>query len=231
MQLNSDLSQRAIIRSSQLDWVPSPAEGIHRKMLERDGDEIARATSIVRYAQGSQFPTHTHGGGEEILVLEGVFEDEHGSHPAGTYLKNPVGTSHAPGSSTGCTLFVKLRHMDSRDTEQARIHWPTAQWRQGLVPGLKVLPLAEFETQHTALVRWAPGTVFNMHRHMGGEEIFVIEGSLQDENGVYRQGDWIRSPHLSTHKPSSPQGCLIFVKTGHLFVTNPPNSTLDSNSA
>lgn len=217
MKLNADLSLRAVMRSRGLDWVSSPTPGVDRKMLERDGGEVARATSIVRYAAGSRFPAHTHGGGEEILVLDGLFEDEYGVHPAGTYIKNPVGSTHAPASGPGCELFVKLRHLDPQDAARVCIHWPSALWRQGLVPGLTVLPLNEFETQHTALVRWAPGTVFNLHRHLGGEEIFIIEGSLQDEHGSYHAGDWIRSPHFSTHTPSSPQGCLIYVKTGHLL--------------
>ena len=216
MQLNTCFSERVVMRSADLPWVESPTAGVDRKMLERDGAEVARATSLVRYAPQSKFPTHVHGGGEEILVLDGTFQDEHGTYPAGTYLRNPVGTQHAPGSVTGCTLLVKLRQLQAADQTRIVLHWPSAQWRQGLVPGLSVLPLAEYEGEHTALVRWAPGTLFNPHRHWGGEEIFVIEGELQDEHGIYGAGDWIRSPHLSQHQPSSPKGCLIFVKTGHL---------------
>lgn len=216
MQINSDFSKRVVMRSHELEWVSSPTAGIERKMLERDGGELARATSIVRYAKGSQFPEHAHPGGEEILVLEGEFEDETGTYPKGSYLKNPAGTSHSPRSTNGCVLFVKLLHMDSRDQRIVRCNWINGEWRPGLVPGLSVLPLDDFETQHTALVRWAPGTQFNVHRHLGGEEIFVIEGGLQDEHGQYTAGDWIRSPHASQHLPSSAEGCLIYVKVGHL---------------
>lgn len=216
MNLYTDFSQRVVVSSADLPWVASPTAGIERKLLERQGDEVARATSIVRYAPGSQFPEHRHPGGEEILVLEGVFEDETGAYPAGSYLKNPPGTAHSPSSKEGCLLFVKLLHMKQDDQNEVRVNWEQAAWRPGLVPGLSVLPLDEFETQHTALVRWAPGTQFNFHRHFGGEEIFVIEGQLQDEHGIYKTGDWIRSPHGSTHTPSSPEGCLIYVKVGHL---------------
>jgi anti-sigma factor ChrR (cupin superfamily) len=87
----------------------------------------------------------------------------------------------------------------------------------GLVAGLTVLPLSEFGTQHTAMVRWAPGTFFNPHRHHGGEEIFVVEGVFSDEHGSYPAGSWLRSPHLSQHQPFSRKGCLILVKTGHLL--------------
>ncbi|MGB9192937.1 MAG: cupin domain-containing protein [Azonexus sp.] len=93
-----------------------------------------------------------------------------------------------------------------------------SRWHAGMVAGLSVMPLAEFATQHTALVRWAPETYFNPHRHYGGEEIFVLEGVFADEFGEYPAGTWLRSPHMSMHKPFSREGCLIFVKTGHLPV-------------
>lgn len=216
MQLHADLSKRAVVDTTALEWVSSPTPGIDRRMIERDGGEVARATSVVRYAPNSQFPRHEHGGGEEILVLEGVFEDEHGSYPAGSYLKNPVGTAHTPGSAPGCVIFVKLRHLSPHDQQQVTLRPEDYTWRPGLVPGLSVMPLDSFETRHTALVRWAPGTRFTAHQHWGGEEIFVLEGVFEDEHGAYPAGTWLRSPHRSLHTPFSTQGCLIFVKTGHL---------------
>ena len=76
---------------------------------------------------------------------------------------------------------------------------------------------AEFSTKHTALVRWAPETKFNPHRHYGGEEILVLEGVFEDEFGKYPAGTWMRSPHMSAHHPFSIEGCLILVMTGHLL--------------
>lgn len=216
MQLNTSLSERVVVESASLPWVDSPTAGVQRRLLERDGGEVARATSIVRYAPGSSFARHTHDLGEEIFVLDGVLSDESGSYPAGTYIKNPPGSAHAPASATGCTLFVKLRHMDPANRQRNVVDTRNAPWFPGLVPGLSVLPLAEFGTQHTALVRWAPGTQFNAHRHDGGEEIFVVKGVFEDEFGRYPAGTWIRSPHLSTHRPFSREGCTILVKTGHL---------------
>ena len=217
LQLNADFSQRCTVDSNSLPWQASPSPRVHRRLLERIGGEVARATSVVRYAAGARFDAHSHDLGEEILVLEGTLSDESGVYGPGTYLKNPPGSAHAPFSEEGCTLFVKLRHLDPQD--QARVVVPTrqAQWRQGLVPGLTVLPLNEFGTCHTAMVRWAPDTYFNPHRHYGGEEIFVVEGVFSDEHGHYPQGSWLRSPHLSQHQPFSREGCLIWVKTGHLL--------------
>ena len=98
----------------------------------------------------------------------------------------------------------------------------SAQWRPGLVEGLAVLPLCEFRTEHTALVLGAPGTRFQAHRHWGGEEIYVIDGTFEDELGRYPAGSWIRSPHLSQHRPFSTDGCTILVKTGHLLAGAEP---------
>ena len=216
MQVNADLQQRVVIDSSTVAWQPSPLPGVERRPLERFAAESGRTTSIVRYAAGSSFKAHEHPQGEEILVLQGTFVDEHGSYPAGTWLKNPPGSRHAPSSPDGCLLFVKLCYMSAADTNAERIDTRSAQWQPGQVEGLMVLPLDSVGSIHTALVRWAPGTHFSAHRHMGGEEILVLEGMLQDENGDYPAGTWMRSPHDSRHQPFSDAGCLIYVKVGHL---------------
>ena len=216
MRLNADFTQRVVIRPDDSPWQASPSPGVTRRLLDRVGDEAARATSLVRYAPGSVFPEHAHPDGEEILVLDGTFSDERGDHGPGTYLRNPDGSRHAPRSEGGCTLFVKLRQFQQGDDEAVRIDTLSGEWRPGLVPGLRVMPLHSFGTQHTALVDWAPGTVFQPHTHWGGEEILVLSGQFEDEHGVYPAGSWLRSPHLSRHAPHAPQGARILVKTGHL---------------
>lgn len=216
MRLNADFDRRVVIRPEDRAWVPSPMPGVARQLLDRVGDEVARATSIVRYAPGSRFSAHTHGGGEEFLVLDGVFSDERGDYPAGTYARNPIGSSHAPHSDGGCTILVKLHQFAADDARQVALPTQGVPFRPGLVPGLSVLPLHQHGTEHAALVRWAPGTRFQPHQHWGGEEIFVIEGTFADEHGAYPEGTWIRSPHGSRHTPFSEPGCLIYVKTGHL---------------
>jgi anti-sigma factor ChrR (cupin superfamily) len=206
--INNDFTQRIVLYTPQMDWVGSPASGVQRKMLDRVGDEVARATSVVRYAPGATFTAHVHGGGEEILVLDGVFSDEQGQYTAGTYLRHPPGSQHSPASQTGCLLLVKLWQFCPGDDQSEQINTRTAQWYQGMVPGLTVLPLHEFNGVNTALVRWAPDTVFNRH---------VLEGVFHDEYGSYPTGSWIRSPRYSLHTPfTKNEGALIYVKTGHL---------------
>ena len=216
MKINADFNQRVVLETNELEWLNSPMQGVQRRMLDRDGEEVARATSLVKYDPGSYFSAHTHGGGEEFFVLEGTFSDEHGDYPAGTYVRNPVGSTHKPHSKDGCTIFVKLWQMSPEDTEQKTINTNTTGWIPGLVKGLNVMPLHTHGTESIALVKWEPGTKFQTHRHWGGEEIFVLEGTFADEQGVYPQGTWLRNPPNSIHTPFSDEGCIIYVKTGHL---------------
>lgn len=216
--INTDFEQRVVIQPTDYQWAESPMPGVERMMLDRVGDEVARATSIVRYAPHSEFSSHTHNGGEEFLVLEGVFSDEHQNYSKGSYVRNPIGTSHTPKiGKEGATIFVKLHQFDQDDKEQKMTDTQNSPWQQGLVDGLTVMPLHEFKGEHVALVKWAPHTQFQVHKHWGGEEIFVLEGTFYDEHGRYPKGSWLRSPHMSQHAPFTKEdGALIYVKVGHL---------------
>ena len=215
--LNSDFTQRVVSHAADAQWLPSPLPGVERRMLDRVGAEVARATSIVRYLPGARFARHVHGGGEEILVLEGVFSDERGDYPAGTYLRNPPGSAHAPFSRDGCVLFVKLWQFAAQDLKPVCLNTRTEAWRHGMVHGLQVMPLHEYGGVSTALVQWAPHTAFNLHHHPGGEEILVLDGLFRDDAGNYPQESWLRSPCFSQHAPfTGAEGALIYVKVGHL---------------
>ena len=213
---NDDFAQRVVSHAAGAEWSATPLPGVERRMLDRVGAEVARATSLVRYRPGSSFARHVHGGGEEILVLEGVFSDEQGDYPAGSYLRNPPGSSHAPFSREGCVLFVKLWQFAAQDLKPVRTDTRSEPWRQGLVPGLSVMPLHEYDGVSTALVRWAPHTRFDQHAHPGGEEILVLQGLFRDDAGDYPALSWLRSPRWSQHAPfTSAEGALIYVKVGH----------------
>ena len=218
MRVNDDFGLRVVVYPDQYQWVASPMPGVQRMMLDRIGDEIARATTIVRYAPNSEFSPHTHGGGEEYLVLDGVFSDENGDYPLGTYVRNPIGSSHSPRiGSQGATIFVKLHQFALDDSEQKVINSFHGHWYSGSMPGLNVMSLHKYSNEHTALVKWSPNTQFNTHSHSGGEEILVLEGTLYDELGMYPKGSWLRSPNFSQHTPfTKDDGATIYVKTGHL---------------
>lgn len=217
MKINADLAARAVVASDGLPWVPSPSPGVERRLLERHGDEVARLTSLVRYAPGSQFSAHTHGGGEEFLVLEGTFSDDYGDFPAGTYVRNPVGSSHRPHTEPGCLILVKLCWMQPEDQEFVRVDttledlWQATGW-----PGIEVLPLHAFERETNALYRLEPGAVLPARALPGGEELFVLAGACHDVNGRYAKGVWLRHPIGPAPKLTSDMGCKLYLKRGHL---------------
>src|SRR5437762_2903672 len=178
MLINADFSTRVVLRPDELSSSSCALYGDQRRMLERVGDEVSRATSVGRYAPNSHFSAHAHGGGEEFLVLEGVFSDEHGDYPPGTYVRNPVGSCHAPHSDGGCTLLVKLHQFQEGDAVHKVIDNQAGNYQAGSAPGIWVLPLHEFGAERVALVRWAPGSSSPRHRHRGGVEVFVLEGEI-----------------------------------------------------
>ena len=217
--LNQNFNQKVVIEPANFKSVSSPCSGVRRTLLERSEDsEYAVSTTLVEFKPGSYFNEHIHDLGEELLILEGVFSDENGNYPAGTYIRNPHNSHHKPFSKKGCLLFVKLRQFNKRDNKKVIIDTINQGWAPGLVDGLQVMPLHNFENENTALVKWQPNTIFNPHQHFGGEEIFVIEGTFYDEFGKYPKHTWIRNPHMSQHTPYTlSEGALIFVKTGHLL--------------
>jgi len=217
MKINADLSERVVIETESLEWAPSPAPGVERRMLDRDGAEQGRATSIVRFQPGSDFAAHDHPGGEEFLVLGGVFSDETGDYGPGSYLRNPVGSRHKPSSREGCTIFVKLCQMDPADQTQVQIDTSATPWQPvDGADGIEIMPLHEFGDENVVLVRLAPGAPAIDHDHPLGEELLVLDGSLTDEHGHYPKGTWIRNPPGSRHAPYTTTGCTLWAKLGHL---------------
>lgn len=202
-----------------MNWQASPSPSVWRKRLDLVGSaESGRVTSVVRYDPSSAFPMHDHPEGEEILVLEGIFSDEFGDYPAGSYLLNPEGFRHAPFSKEGCVIFVKLRQYGGSNRQQLSIKTQDVPWSSGSIPGseLKALYAHPDYPERMQLERWKPGTVLEHHANPSGKEIFVLEGILEDEYGRYSAGTWLRNPAGSTHAPFSKEGCVLYVKTGGL---------------
>ncbi len=216
--VNADFTQRVVIATDALPWIPSPQAGVERRLLDRIGGEVARATSQVRYAKASAFPAHQQGLGEEFLVLEGVFSDEHGDYAKGTYVRNPPGSRHTPRTEPGCTILVKLRQMKPSETARVVIDTSAAIWEPGDAAGLSRLRLhnAADTGERVTLERLAPGARLADVDCPGGEEIFLLSGSLRDEYGNYGAGAWIRNPAGFRRSLESAEGATYWVKRGHL---------------
>lgn len=218
-QVNDDFSTFVAMDTATMPWQESPAPGVWRKRLELVGDaETGRMTSIVRYDPGSSFPPHAHPDGEEIFVLDGTLSDEHGDYPAGTYILNPHGSTHAPSSREGCTLFVKLRQYAGADRPRVVIDTRAAEWAPRRLPGQKILPLwkKDGDPVFIRLARFGPNTEIGVDRHPLGEEVFVLDGVLEDENGKHGAGTWFRYPSGSEHTVRTTTGFTAFARSGHL---------------
>jgi anti-sigma factor ChrR (cupin superfamily) len=214
--LNMQLDETVVINTHEQEWEASPMPGVWRKPLAREAAEHGHTTSVVRYDPGSSFSSHKHPMGEEILVLEGVFSDEHGDYPAGTYLRSPPGSSHAPHSKEGCVLLVKLDQFDVEDKESVCIDTGELAWLEG-DGKYEIMPLHDFDHESVALMKCPAYTKFSPHQHFGGEEVYVLSGTMKDEYGSYPAGSWIRNPHDSEHSPYVEDETVIWIKTGHLL--------------
>jgi hypothetical protein len=192
--------------------------GVKRRMLDRIGNEIARATSIVRYAPGSHFSPHTHGGGEEFFVLQGIFRDEQGEYPAGTYVRNPPTSRHTPGSEPGCVLFVKLWQFDLTDRTQIGIETDGMPYRPATGrSGIELIPLFCDTREEVRLERWVSGASITIGLP-GGAEILALDGDFHEGGERFEAQSWLRLPAGSTlQAKAGPEGCKIWVKTGHLL--------------
>jgi anti-sigma factor ChrR (cupin superfamily) len=215
--LNGDMDRRATMDTRSMDWTASPSGTVWRKRLHGVGaPESAQVTSVVRYEPDSRFPAHDHPEGEEILVLDGVFSDEHGDWPAGTHLLNPEGFRHAPFSKEGCLLFVKLRQYAGTDRPYRKTRVDDLDWQATGREGVeeKVLFDEPGWPDVTRLERWRPGARPGPLATAGGLELFVLEGALETEEGVLGEGAWLRLPDGEPLDAASPGGCVVYVKSG-----------------
>lgn len=218
--LNADFSRSVLVRSAAEDWQSSPSPTVWRKRLDLSGPaEAGRVTSVVRYDPGSEFHSHPHPDGEEILVLSGVFSDEHGDYPEGTYLLNPEGFAHSPFSKAGCVLFVKLRQYAGLGRCQVSINTGARTWVEAR-PGVLEVPL--YEDNHypetVRLVRVETGIAFTVPAGVGGAEMFILDGVSEDTGGRYSSGDWLRWPAQTGRTFTANTTFKAYLKTGHLQI-------------
>lgn len=202
-----------------MPWTASPSGSVWRKRVHLVGPpESGQVTSVVRYEPGSKFPAHDHPDGEEILVLEGVFSDEHGDWPAGTLLLNPEGFRHAPFSGPGCLLLVKLRQFSGPERRHVVIDTNKLAWQPSSIPAVacKTLYQQAGFSDLIRLERWAPRADPGVIAYEQGVEFFVLQGEFADEARTYRTGCWLRLPAGAKHHPGSASGCTLYAKRSGL---------------
>ena len=215
MRINADFGKRAIVVPREDDWIHSPESGVDRIMLDRIGDEVARATSIVRYAPGSSFARHEHAKGEEFLVLDGVFSDEHGHFPAGSYVRNPPGSGHAPFSEKGCQILVKLRQFDAADLEHVVVDTTDNDaWQDVEGTGAAILHLHRFGDELVRMLRIDAGESYECTT--SGVEMFVVRGLVIAGGDELPANSWLRLPPGDGVTIAAQSDSVIWLKQGHL---------------
>eukprot|EP00511_Aplanochytrium_stocchinoi_P000218 CAMPEP_0204822464 /NCGR_PEP_ID=MMETSP1346-20131115/651_1 /ASSEMBLY_ACC=CAM_ASM_000771 /TAXON_ID=215587 /ORGANISM="Aplanochytrium stocchinoi, Strain GSBS06" /LENGTH=230 /DNA_ID=CAMNT_0051948675 /DNA_START=289 /DNA_END=981 /DNA_ORIENTATION=- len=218
---------------SSMKWDPSPSPTVFRKRLELLGEkESGQVTSVVKYEKNSSFRSHAHPDGEEILVLEGIFEDNHGKWPAGTYLLNPEGFEHAPSSKDGCVLFVKLKQFPGLDREHVVIdtkddtNWDVVT---DSIKRCQLYPPKKLDERKSNgkykdtmdLFTLKERTELELENIECGLEVYVINGSLVFDEKQHPVGSWIKIPPDDIPEDkvvtvSSEGGASIYVKRNHL---------------
>ncbi len=215
--INADLGVRLAIDTEAMPWTASPGGHVQRKRLHLVGPaESGQVTSIVRYEAGATFPVHEHPDGEEILVLDGTFSDEHGDWPAGSYLVNPEGFSHAPFSREGCTLFVKLRQLPGVDRQHLIVDTTTSDWQQSVRKSVswKKLYAQEPYSDFTRLEAWDTPAELGQLNFPQGAELLVLTGEFADAEGHYPTRSWLRIPAGGSLTPTSSDYCEVYIKEG-----------------
>lgn len=221
MNIAADFTKREVVHSESMDWIQSPMPGVERRPLERVGDEVARATTIVRYAPGSHFSSHVHTGGEEFIVLEGVFQDEHGDFPVGSYVRNPPQSSHTPRSDEGCTIFVKLWQYQPEDRKHVKLLMNAMGSVPDIAqPGLAVTPLFKDDYEEVSLLHFAPEASSHIDVPLGAE-LFVLEGEVKESHDLLVKHSWLRVPASSSiDVVAGKAGAKVWMKRGHLIDVN-----------
>lgn len=102
-------TRRVVIDTRAARWHQGLVPGLTVLPLHEHGPE---QVALVRWAPSTRFWRHQHWGGEEILVLDGVFEDEHGTYPKGSWLRSPHLSEHDPFTGpAGALIYVKTGHL------------------------------------------------------------------------------------------------------------------------
>lgn len=217
MNVNDDFSQRVLLHGDEIAWEDSPMKGVVRRRLDRVMSDNEYVTTIVRYAPNSSFSSHVHTGGEEFVVLEGVFEDDYGDWPVGSYVRNPPQSSHTPGSKAGCTILVKLGQFDPQDRQfiHANLH-KLAAVQDAEQPGVSVSPLYLDAREDVSFQRWHAGAKVQFCAEQGAE-LFVLEGGFSEGGDDLRQHSWLRVPAgYQLDAVAADTGAVLWVKRDHL---------------
>jgi anti-sigma factor ChrR (cupin superfamily) len=220
--VNADPLKIAMVDTNTAPWEATEWPGIERMVLEFVSDpKKGRETSLLRFSPGASLPKATLDDRLDYFVVDGAFEDEHGSYGAHTFVRNPPGFTHTLRSPNGGTLYAKWRVPFGKEPVQRQvIDSKTAQWLDFPHRGASVLHLYPNKTgiETSRIGNVHPGRKLPSHDHSIGEETFVLKGCLKDEYTAYGQGIWFRMPCGVPHAPytEATEGALMLIREGDM---------------
>ena len=93
-------------------------------------------------------------------------------------------------------------------------NFSTIEWRETRHKGvfLNILRRDEKTRDATVFIRMQPGCSYPAHRHIGVEEVLILQGGYRDSKGEHRAGDYIINEAGSAHHPVALEGedCVMF---------------------
>ncbi len=210
-----------VIKIGDMEW-EDLRPGIRAKNLWSD-EATKRRAIMTRIEPGAALPMHRHDGDELIFVLEGTLGDEFGTVTAGNVGYRPDGCVHTVSSPKGATVVAIIT--GGIAPTETRGDAPSSQvftlselaWTEAR-PGVQLKnvwqdPNAE---RRASLARFEPGAVLPLHRHIGDELIFLIEGSNADEAGEVATGNMSYRPNGCTHTVTTKNGATsLNILWGH----------------
>jgi len=213
-EINANFSVPVTVETKILNWQVLSGAGIKQQCLERLSGNKSRLSSLAQFPAGRAFKKFGHKGGEELLVLSGIFSDADGDYGAGCYVRNPPGTYHQPFTRDGCTVLFKLGQFQPMDRKRLVINTrgTASKWQHAGEPGVSRQELHHFAEEEVSLHRIHPECWVTFKLQSQGLEVFVCEGPVSESGNLYSAGSWMRYPAGSKVKISSKGGACLYVK-------------------
>ena len=244
--LHDDLAVRVVLPPTETVWRATRRPGLEMRLLEHIRGETPRVSVQIRLAAGTASVSLGGSADLELLVERGEIACGAGEDaavwPARHYVRLPL---DAEGGAVELSLraeeddagegrngpdaalaYLATGHIAASDTERRRIDTTeSSRWLPGPVEGTEVMPLHGHGTSNVMMIRWLGAVAFRPRLDPLGEEVLVVSGCLQDADGEYPAGTWIRNPVPAWQSWSGDPGTLVYYKSGH-FAASPDEGSL-----
>ena len=217
MNINDDIRKKVVVHPRNKQWTAEHSGMCETLYLDLVDKVKPVATKLVRISPSSILPPEMIGGGKEVLVLEGTYNDQRGEYPTGSYMRFPPGTKQEAFTDKGCLLFVKTWQFEPTDRKRVNIDAFRAEMkrprkRQGVV----LQQLYSDYREDVRIEHWERNHRLVIHQ-CNGLEVLLLSGEFFEPSASYKPLSWVRLP------PGRPlkvvvgdQGVRVLIKESHL---------------